>query len=94
MNAREFLDHHGTKVARLVADLAGTEYAYFQHIAMGRRFPSRALARRLADESLTVVGTRSKAMDFTALLLGTAQGSTSPKNGRRKSCRLSAKTSA
>ena len=51
MNAKAFHDKYGREKVESVAKAAGTTYAYFQQIMYGNRFPSRNLARRLADAS-------------------------------------------
>lgn len=51
MDAKSFIDKHGTARAKKVAEAAGTNYAYFSQIAYGHRRPSVDLAEALVSES-------------------------------------------
>jgi hypothetical protein len=62
LNARQFLDEHGRDEARRIAELAGTNLAYFEQFACGARRPSIELAKKLVSASNDRLG-------FTALLL-------------------------
>lgn len=51
MNAKQFLETYGWTRAEKVAIAAGTNRAYFSHIARGHRNASLDLAERLVDAS-------------------------------------------
>ncbi len=51
MNAKQFLETYGWERAEEVAIAAGTNRAYFSHIAHGHRNASLALAERLVKAS-------------------------------------------
>lgn len=47
MDAKTFIDEFGRPEAQRIAEKAGTNLAYFSHIAAGRRNASISLAERL-----------------------------------------------
>jgi len=51
MDARGYLDKYGRDKARVVAEEAGTNLAYFEQLACGFRRPSYELAERLCAAS-------------------------------------------
>lgn len=51
MDARTWWKSVGTEKARLVVQESGTNWAYFVHIAAGRKRPSPELARKLIAAS-------------------------------------------
>lgn len=51
LTAKQFRSQVGPKLARAVAEHAGTSYAYFKHICQDRKRPSPELADKLVKAS-------------------------------------------
>ncbi|KVZ18613.1 hypothetical protein WT88_29465 [Burkholderia stagnalis] len=58
MTALEFWRQFGAEKVREVCGIAGTTFAYFEHIAHKRKRPSEELADELANASEAVTGVR------------------------------------
>ena len=56
MNSLQFWSMVGTDKVRAVCADAGTSYAYFKHIAHGRKRPSYELAKKLSSASSRITG--------------------------------------
>lgn len=68
MDALQFLEKHGKETAERVANVAGTNWAYFSQIAHGHRRPSADLAQRLVDASAAEIEKPKERLDFVSLL--------------------------
>lgn len=68
MDAFAFLEKHGKHVTTTVAEMAGTNWAYFSQIAYGHRRPSVDLAEKLVAASAQLVDNPLEQLDLVALL--------------------------
>lgn len=68
MDAKSFLDKHGKAIAEQVAILAGSNYAYFSHIAYGHRRPSVDKAEKFVAACEAVIEDPAERLDFDSLV--------------------------